>query len=382
MEDLRAKLLEALDFEDVWLNFDTGTFVSDAQIREMIRVGDLNPDRVSSRPDIFPVFGDLAQATKLVRAATKAVLKSGDSVDYECHKGVAGFKNPGNSCFMDSTLMAMFFLVDSPFYDGIFNSVVSGGDAQCSRDPAENKRLKEEVKTLIKSDVERIIKGEVGYKCVKLRTLIGKTCRGNDEDMSRDTHDAAMFFRRVMEIVNYEPCQWRFTTFRETTPEDKNSYVTGGSTLEVTTTLGNPHITWPGMWGQTSDYNDIGKYEVVTVREFVSADVIVVQVNRSEMEFKMVKGVKIPTDVVHNNRPVTVDRELHIPFTNGTHRTFVLRAAVYAPYFGHYAAILKCDENWLNYDDLNASKPYDNNIVGDDDVETILTTKTTLLFYY
>ena len=192
MEDLREKLLQALESQDVWLNFDTGLFVSDDQIREMIRLGKLDPNSVSSRPDIFPVFGDLEKATKLVRSAGQEVQQRGDSVEYECHKGVTGFKNPGDSCFMDSTLMSMFFLVDSPFYDGIFNAMVSSGGAQCSRDPAENKRLKEEVKALIKSDVERIIKGEVGYKCVKLRNLIGKTCRGDDEDMSRGTHDAAL----------------------------------------------------------------------------------------------------------------------------------------------------------------------------------------------
>jgi hypothetical protein len=387
MENFREKLLEALESEDVWLDFNSGSFIPDSQVREMIATGKLDTDDVSSRPDVFPVVGDLKAATKALHKAvmvfqddeteeTQAEDETEDSsvVHYECHPGVAGFKNPGTSCFMDSTLMAMFFLQNSPFYE-IFTSTFDAKTMSCSSDPVKNARLKKQVRDLMKSDVDKILAGTAGYECKALRKLIGDTCKGgeNEQDMSKGMHDAGEFLLRLLSIMNYTPMQLMDTISYPDQPDREGDSVKMSEVwLNVPTTQGKPHISWPDYWSPSIFYNEITNQKVQTDRNFVSAEVIIVHVTRGAPG----SGLGL------NNRPITLDREMRVTFTSGEARAYVLRAAVYPPNAGHYCALLKCNENWYKYDDQEADEPYQSNQLSDSEVEKILSTKATLLFYY
>jgi hypothetical protein len=388
MDEFREKLLAAVEGEDVWLDFDTGSFVSDSQIREMIRLGSLDAKNVSSRPDIFPVFGDMKAATQALHKIQRVFSDDDDEdtvIQYECHKNVTGFKNPGTSCFMDSALMAMFFLQDSPFYNGVFNSHLDDKSMMCSKDVDENRKLKQEVKDLMKSDIERVIKGEVGYKCRELRNLIGKTCRGSDEDMSSGMHDTSEFLARLLNIVNYYPMIITETISYPENPEMKHVVREQSEMwLNVTTPIGRPNLKWPDFWSSNEARRDDGLL-TKTDREIVSADVIIVYINRrvDVGPTTYVKGKpRHVVKIVYHDGPVEYEDKMRVTFSSGEKRTYVLLAAVYAPSPGHYAAILNCEGQWYNYDDSSATDAYENNLIEDDDAEEILSTKSSLLFYY
>lgn len=390
MDRFREKLLEALEDADVWLDFNSGSFITDTEVREMIRTGKLSTDNVSSRPDVFPVVStNMKAAVRALHKVTSLDQDDAEVVEYECHNGVVGFKNPGNSCFMDSTLMAMFFLQNSPFYDGIFNSTFDPKTMSCSKDPDENAQIKQDLRDLMKADVDRILKGEVGYKCVELRKLIGKTCRGGGEDMSVDEHDAGEFYMRLLDIMNYTPMIIRETRFYPDHPEEGETEARMPENwLNVGTSKGKPHISWPDFWSPQSVINEGHDHKNgwlhETVINIVSADVIVVHVNRRSgaAPAKIIKGKAQNVKIVYNTDPIEFDHEMNVTFTSGEKRIYVLLAAVYAPYQGHYASLLKCDGNWHVYDDVKATKPYENNHLSDIDAEMILSTKATMLFYY
>lgn len=389
MDDLREKLQEALESEDLWLNFDTGTFVSDDDIREMIRVGSLKQDVVSTRPDIFPVFGDLAGAAKLMKREVMTFSDGDDSTKYECFPNVTGFSNPSDYCFMDSVLMAMFFLKNSPFYDGIFNSTFDAKNMRCSKDPKANARVKQEVRDIIQSDVDRIMNGEKNYTCKRLRQLIGKTCMGNDEDMSFSTHDSYEFYNRLLDIVNYNPITTREITYKTTTPQNKstqNPIPNTGFVIDapMTEDQEGKDVSWSGIAKYTDDAEGI---MYIHETKLVSGDVLVIHVKRlfgSMGPVKVINGKKV-SDITEKftKQAVKVDRSIDAEFVDGSVKTYNLMSVVYplgGP--GHYQALLKCDGKWYMYNDVAATKPYQKNIVADAEVERIITTWATILFYY
>jgi hypothetical protein len=63
-------------------------------------------------------------------------------------------------------------------------------------------------------------------------------------------------------------------------------------------------------------------------------------------------------------------------------RPYTLRAFVYSPSDGHFAALLKCGDAWFNYDDTNTSSVIARNRKPEHEVDRLLATRAVLLFYY
>ena len=62
--------------------------------------------------------------------------------------------------------------------------------------------------------------------------------------------------------------------------------------------------------------------------------------------------------------------------------SYHLRAVVYTPSDGHYACLIKCEDKWFDYNDLNVVKSIMDRPVSDSEVERIMSTRSSLLFYY
>lgn len=375
MERLRGKLTEAIELEDLWFSFDTGEFITDDQLRSLISKSQLRPENVSSRPDLFPVYGNMKKA---VQTLAMMVGEEPKSDEYECHPGVRGFSNDGNSsCFMDSTLMAMFFLQESPFYIGLLKMPQSGEGKQCSQDPKENLRLKNEVQAIMKDNVDHILSGAKAFSCVKLRNIIGKTCQGSGRDLSNRMQDASELYERVMSIFDYKPLRTRQVLSRsenEYGPFDNPEIRGIENSIYLPISLDDTKfIKWPESWTGLVQ-NEISKEWVQTETRIVSADVMVVYINRrTDVE---------SGETQYRTDRLKVDETFEVTLEGGEVKKFNLMAVVYPPYAGHYASILKCGGEWKKYDDTMVALPYDRTKLTKSEIDSIIMTKGILLFYY
>jgi hypothetical protein len=188
-------------------------------------------DEISAEPDLFPVYGNVADAvefhlpalveyvrsirgepkktikapqpskpaeTKTVQpSATKKPLAARTKrpqparstaiveipIEVEgklpLYPAVRGFFNPKNSCFMDSALVGMFAFEGSPFYDNLVTKdlVYKGEELLCANDAATDKSVRLRIQETLRTDVEQLIASKPRHICTNLRKLIGDTCR-------------------------------------------------------------------------------------------------------------------------------------------------------------------------------------------------------------
>ena len=378
MENFERNLSKAIASQDLWLNFETGRLISNSELLRLIKSSELDLENVSSQPEVFPVFGDMKGAVQALHKLVEGEdLEDVSSIEYDCHQNVRGLRNLNNSCFMDSTLMCMFFLQNSPFYNGLLNVELDERGDACSSDPQENFNLKEEVQAIMKEDVDRILNGGVSFACTKLRNIIGKTCRGRGVDMSRGMHDAAELYQRVCNVLGYEPIITQAVVSNssdEFGPFEGRRFNSPVPGCMLNVDVRNPNgVKWPTSW-ETIIQSELDSLWYKTETKMLKAEVIVVQVSRRNWES--------PDETAVLNTPIEVDETMVVELENGEKRLYNLMAAVYPPGPKHYAAILKCGDSWRRYDDLQTAIPYEKNVLKQKDAMKILMEKAVLLFFF
>jgi hypothetical protein len=432
MEKQRDLLRKAMDSPTMWFSFDEGVLISDQELRKRIGDKSVEPSDVSSRPDLFPVFGNMQNAVDVLLYGGRGKEKEsggeqegegseeqegegseeqeGESSKerdrYECHDKVKGFRNTsGTSCFLDSVLRSMFHLKNSPFYDGLFKDKQFSYDKVCSDDPKKNEDRKREVQSLMQADIENVMERGKTDACTKLRSLLGRICRQKGEqDMSKNMHDAVELYMRVMNVLEYNPIVYTSRKSRSDAEEgpfipDENVTKYRAPRLGIAV-RDSDRIRWPDSWVTTiENLEPITPFDRFIKEEIsiVSADVMVVSIDRAR--FAPGGGW---SSVQLSNKRIAVDRTLRVGVEKGSveggseeeqeterregngtkERTYELMSAVYLPYAGHYQAILKCNGVWRVYNDVNVVKSYMINQIDDEKADEIIETKAVLLFYY
>lgn len=338
-----------------------------------------------------------------------------------CFSEMKGFSNQGNSCFMDSALLAMFMFKTSPFYDNLIvkefqrpNYGPKGKGIICFNVPFEINGVpinqqqinnlinfdfekRSLIQKLLRMDYKQIIRGE-RIMCTTLRIELGRNCRGGGDDFSNQPADPSEMYRRLCNTLEYNPISYNTTTLvskpdRDLLPDqntvrvlskyDQNSPTL--PTLSINDQL-MKRISWPSSWNETwseieseltnPEFKGQGyKYKRNTIY-ITNADCIVVEINRNmfdeQQPWMPIPGV--------NNRRLKVDTIMYIESLN---ETYHLMSVVYPPLFGHFSALLRCDEGWFHYDD----SPGRTSFISEHPIEyneaiKIIEEKGVLLFYY
>lgn len=337
----------------------------------------------------------------------------------DCADSIKGLYNStGNSCFMDSTLMAMFAFKDSPFYENLLSKPFNGdptGDLVCREDLEADTNLRRQIQDVLKEDVQKLLTGR-NQNCSFLRKLLGRDCRKFDyeQDLSVGYQDPFELYTRLMSVLAYKPITYTEINYRADDQNDTNLDVTDRSNDHIslpTLYASNETMTsisWPESWN-TGTYEYIQdlterpyrKTEIAIER----ADCIVVNVSRILMGRP---GGNLPEDLstlfdadstsesssesvsrdspkFDSNRDQTavdgrfirVETEFDI---GGT--IYTLKSVVYSPTNGHYATLLRCGENWYTYDDLNVNTYISENIIDTRRAMYLISTRGVILFYY
>ena len=380
MEKSLKMLEEATQSPTLWFSFDDAMLITDEELRAKIKAGSVRHEDVSSRPDVFPVFGNMKSAVDALLYKPKET--------YECHPNATGFKNPtASSCFLDSVLVAMFHLKRSPFYTGLFKKRSFSNDGVCSSDPEENDKLKKQVQALMKKDIDTVMSEGRSSACIDLRKILGKICRSShlDEDMSKGIHDAVELYIRIMKVLEYDPIKYHVLRSRsdsESGPfipdEEQPEYRV--PKLEISLKDDDKNVSWPHTWIKiTQNPDPPTPYDTFIRTEIVieSADVIVVSIDRALMADTSHPASKKEISSKMSKQRVPVDTLLDV-----NSRSYQLMSVVYLPHPGHYQTLLKCNGIWRIYNDLRASSTYMKNEISNEEATLIIETKSTLLFYY
>lgn len=375
-ENILADFLKAKNSKDLWYNFESKTFETDANLRAMVKQGLISTDNISSVPDIFPIFGDmdlavdfylpgLVEYVKRTRGESSPLtspipeeeteeVPSEEGRELVLHKGLRGFHNPTDYCFMDSTLLAMFALRGSPFYTHLIEKDYQpGGNLLCGSDASKDTKIRRDIQRQLREDVASLLKGKARYTCSRLRTLIGKDCRtGNMQDLSDGMHDPSEFYSRLMDALNYEPMV--YTEFRE---KEENGVWKAATVVRPTRashlTLradSTDRIMWPESWNPVeTEIVKIGDEEILTRSRTTisSADVFVVHLDRRDYE---------KSETYVNDVEVPVEEEFRVELSNGEERVYSLGAVVYTPHNAHYHCMVKSKGKWYDYNDLKTTQ--------------------------
>lgn len=366
------------------------------------------------------------------------IIKGRISPGYDdCHEGVFGFVNGGTSCFMDSTLISMFAFKNSPFADNLLLRGLPprGNFNVCNRNPQEDERLRQTVYDNLLRDYESIMAGN-RIVCSMLRTTLGRDCNYSGDPESDFSFQMAApdeLYQRLLAVLNYNPLEWTESIWRAAseTGEDEilssvqrqNGTMLPGLRVED---LRIPKVSWPGSWNTEYENKHSGDRLTFARSEFdiLKADVVVVHVDRAVYNpqeipaaaplFPQVPGdasnalsalfglpaelpgapsVGLPGVVLPSiglmpsvpfRNPYAVNArrlEVDTVFLIGG-QPYDLRAAVFSPRDGHYAALLKCGSDWFLYDDQEVSLPISEKRLDPFKARQYLETRAVLLFYY
>lgn len=362
----------------------------------------------------------------------------------DCYDALVGpFNEPGNSCFMDSTLICLFGFKNSPFYQKL---VVEDANTNtkftvCSNDRDEDRATRLRIQSLLREDVAILMSGRKRFHCTNLRKLLGSQCRKwrvnargervtNDEDLSMGHHDPAELYNRLVEAIGYNPITIRTVVYRAADEQGTDEVILTETVDDVpmlpSLRAGDENLyaaAWPYSW--QSDFENLvsdsskGRPFVRTAREILRADVVIVHVDRSvaageiiepppqalssttfnpllslfggeEEEFYVppelqaeVFGTGEPFNPAKRDERQVNPRPVSVqPEMNINGTTYLLKGVVYSPFNGHYNALLHCGNRWFIYNDLDATRPISDAPVSEDEAAILIQTRGTLLFYY
>jgi len=341
-------------------------------------------------------------------------------IEFEnCHPEMRGFENQGSSCFMDSTLLAMFMFKTSPFHTNLIVKDFQrpkygsfGEGTLCfqiprlvNEVPITQKQInslieydfkkRTEIQELLRLDYKLLTQGK-RHMCTTLRIELGRNCRGGGDDFSEQPADPAEMYRRLCNVLEYNPISYNQTT------EVAKANETGLPNLMETRMIkfekfhsptlpalnvNDPlleKVSWPSSWVEQWSALEIPLADP-TMKEFVykklsidmvNADCIAVEINRAKFDpvqtWMPVAGV--------NNKRLQVNM---VMFIGGLNEVYHLMGVVYPPFFGHYSALLRCDGGWYHYDDMPGRNSFiSQHPLNLEDAREIIETKGVLLFYY
>ena len=271
-----------INWETVWLQFLTARALTD------------NLKRITAH------FDSLMNSKDHI----KTIIAGGYVPGYDdCIPGLRGPYNPDwSSCFMDSTLMAMFGFKNSPYYENmVLKKVVANNDTICSDNVLDDLRIRQDIQANLIFDVNSLMEGKI-MECSKLRQALGRMCTkgGLLRDLSVGIQDPHELYTRLVNAIGYFPITYRETSYRASSPEGADEYQANSIILPQTNLPALDindevvdRISWPWSW--TGDYNNVGSGDKFTWRkvtiDIMKADCIVVQLLRrysqSDIALKM-----------------------------------------------------------------------------------------------
>jgi len=364
----------------------------------------------------------------------KAVVNGFSAVGYDdCLPEIFGYQNPGNSCFIDSTLMAMIAFKTSPFTDNLINKGLQprGRINVCSENNAAEDALRKMVYDLLVQDYLGMVGGE-RVQCIDFRRVLGRECNitgQRESDFAYQFGDPFEFYYRLLGVLNYNPMTIRTTTWRAPVEsgEQERAAMTAEDNATALPTIDVgfsdvQRISWPETW--RTNYENVQSGDAYTWKrtevEILDADVVVVHINRAVYGAEQV-NLAIPpmaapnmnalADLFENlglpDPPSTTNTIINQPYTFGpsnpalrndqqvndrvlevetsfliNQRTYDLRAAVYSPRNGHYAALLRCGSSWFSYDDTETERPLFERKIETARAMSLIQSRGVLLFYY
>lgn len=216
----------------------------------------------------------------------------------DCLYGIRGYQNPHTSCFMDSTLLAMFAFRNSPFTDNLIDTPLrpNTGFATCNADPARDQYLRTLVDTHLREDYSNLSSGAANVMCSKLRMVLGKGCNLSglpQDDFSQQMADPQELYLRLLNVLGYEPIEFTETVMRASSVDGANA-TAGNRQLQRGTMLPGlradnldlQRVSWPDSWNTA--YENVNSGDNMTYRRseynIIRADCIVVHVDRSVYE--------------------------------------------------------------------------------------------------
>jgi hypothetical protein len=385
------------------------------------------PAKTSSTKTAQPssVKKPLAARTKRPQPArSTAVVETPIEVEGKLplYPAVRGFHNPGNSCFMDSSLVGMFAFEGSPFYDNLVmkDLIYKEGELLCANDVATDKSIRLRIQEALRNDVEQLIASKPKHVCTNLRKLIGDTCRLKSTqpgegfgkrvgaNMSEGIHDPGEFYTRLLGALNYQPMRYEtYYEYQVGSEWYRISQIIRADTDALRLVASDEilkGIKWPQTWDGVEselekivvDQNTLAELKAAGVSENVlvelrrlgskrdiirrerlslqRADCFVISIDRRDYSKAGETAV--------NTRRLEVDHEMKVTLDGGEQKTFVLQAVVYPPGAGHYQCLLKSGIDWFDYNDLSTTKPVTASKIGQAAAIRTINTRGVLLFYF
>ena len=377
--DMLDAYLKAARSKSLWVNLDTLEVIPNSELKMKIVRGELTLKEVAASHSKYPVYGDVERAIRVHLPILVRLAHGNTTRGLICHPNVRGFSNPTmTSCFMDSTLLAMFSHKGSPFFANMIEKPVSSGELTCSDDPERNEELVNRIRNLLAKDIQAILNG--GAKvCSQLRTALGRDCRIGDweRDLSKGMQDPGELYGRLTRALGYEPLELQYRKFRtqgDQMSDPRSDPPVGAQMLDPVNARNDDLevITWPGPWGPSEI--DVEDGVLHTELSVLKADVIVISVDRRD-------SLKGP-DTKLTSRRLKIDQVLNVRLKSGVEKRFTLGSVVFSPTDGHFASLLKCESDWFIYNDLNVSKPFEENREETSSAIKKIETRGVLLFYY
>lgn len=373
-EDIKQKLMNVIKSGNQWFNISTEEIITTEELKKRVDAGQISLKNVSSNPKILPIFGDIKDDLEKFFNFKIAIPNTKDYL--QCWEGIKGPSNPGNSCFMDSVLMAIFAFPQSPFYQVMIEeNVKSSKFLLCDLDIDEDVRIREEIQESLRNMINVNFKGKKNDNCNELRRLVGKECRTEgDVDLSKGIHEPFEFLNRLMGVFSYGPTIIRTTRFRSATYDQYSP--NSRSSEEV-----NPYV-WVDTVTNTDfkklDFEDVLRPNVVEVDEFDFVHEVKVVEKAEVLIFSIDRRNAQGRDTSANTR--FIDYDDRVVFSGKSYKLHSVVLTTKAG--GHYTAIIRCDEKWYSYNDLNVEKSIQSNEVSAENAFEQISTQGVLFFYF
>lgn len=357
-----------------------------------------------------------------------------------CLRNIYGFSWENQSCFMDSTLISMFAFNESPFFENLIDRPLPDifQETICCNDRRIDKALRMRIKSALGLEVNQIVEGKI-IVCSELRKALGRLCRRSDEDEDFSSagpggqgFDPNDLYGRLMRAMEYNPITYRKISTAAQNPmgaqaRETHSFITKAPFLDPLSVYEHKRISYPQSWNTGYEAtNSRDSPFISNETKILQADVIVFQLGRGyneEMENEMSNQPGVDLDQilstiseapantkeeasqnlsnlldalnslpsmptaphrvarqVYTNRRVEVDRMFNV---NGI--PYYLRAVVFLPNPGHYAALINCGTSWFEYDDVKLNHRRNlisQNFIPDNQADEIISTKAVMFFYY
>ena len=365
--------LRAVRSDNLWYSFDDVRTYTNEEVEQMKVDGRLNLNMISAIPDRFPVVGDMFLAYNVFIPCMENALAMRANKPTSCYRNLFGPLYRSASCFMDSTLMAMFAVKGSPFTENMLAKQLdlSQAPTACDWDDINSDHTKRQnIFESLRGDIGPILSGSDNKVCSRLRRFIGRECRTDPRmDDFRGSSDPLEFYQRLCAALNYFPMVLESRNFWALTPEgdgeqQSSTHNEHASILPSIRIVGHQgqriETVWPGPFSQkVYEFQERGWEEN---RDFKwrsndtavnRADAIVVHINRRDPNRTQYVSTK----------QVRVYDEMFVPVGNVQER-YILRSAVYSFDEGHYTSYIRCGNQWYLYNDTQV-KPKGNNRKGE-----------------